>query len=734
MSLLDHADLLDALAAIDPAGLSYQEWVGCGMALHEGGFRWEDWDAWSRRDPARYREGECERKWRGFGRGMDRVGPGTIVKMARRRDWKPACGQPDEPLDWDAEVTAIDPSWVEEAPVGGGSAWDPARQLSDYLAALFDDDDFVGYAVESRCDRGRWVPSSGGSWKRRAGRLRDELARCGGDLGKVVGDWHPEAGAWIRFNPLDGRGCGNADVVEFRYALVESDVLPVGKQRGMIEAMNLPCAAIVSSGGKSVHAIVRIDAGTDYDLYRRRVERLYRYCREHGFEPDAQNKNPSRLSRMPGVMRGGRRQELLAVNTGAESWAAWEEWAAEMEDDLPDDRDSEDWDDPVRLPPPLIGTEEDGIIRQGQKMIVVGDSKMGKSFALIDLAEAICTGGRWLGMPCAEGPVFYVNLEIEAEEFRSRRRLVWEDRESHGQGASGLPALRRNLFVWNLRGRAATLDELAPKLVRRMLRRGPRGTFKLAVIDPVYKVNGGDDNDARMVARFTNAVDLIAEACGCAVAYAHHHPKGTAGQKKSMDRMAGSGVYARDADTVIDFTRIQMTGEQMRTAGLGGCAAYRATMTARSFPSPPDKDVIFRFPRFYEDASGRLGQFGTEGSDPEEERAQRAAERAQRSRQRKIEAVRDAKRACAEAGVLPTAAELYDRLRDIDGTGREGAKIARTTFNGWVRAGARGTLGAFRSVQESGGRWLVLDEGESLEATYGLVPMPDDDGGDGDDD
>lgn len=38
-----HEDLLDALAAIDPATLSYQEWVACGMALRKGRWRMTGW-------------------------------------------------------------------------------------------------------------------------------------------------------------------------------------------------------------------------------------------------------------------------------------------------------------------------------------------------------------------------------------------------------------------------------------------------------------------------------------------------------------------------------------------------------------------------------------------------------------------------------------------------------------------------------------------------------------------
>ena len=67
--------------------------------------------------------------------------------------------------------------------------------------------------------------------------------------------------------------------------------------------------------GKSLHAIVRIEAGS-YDEYRRRVDRLYEICRKNGLEVDSQNRNPSRLSRMPGVMRAGKKQYLLDTNIG----------------------------------------------------------------------------------------------------------------------------------------------------------------------------------------------------------------------------------------------------------------------------------------------------------------------------------------------------------------------------------------------------------------------------------
>ena len=39
-----------------------------------------------------------------------------------------------------------------------------------------------------------------------AGELIQLLQECNGDIGGVLGDYHEEAGAWVRFNPMDGKG------------------------------------------------------------------------------------------------------------------------------------------------------------------------------------------------------------------------------------------------------------------------------------------------------------------------------------------------------------------------------------------------------------------------------------------------------------------------------------------------------------------------------------------------
>jgi RecA-family ATPase len=583
-------------------------------------------------------------------------------------------------------------------------AWNPCKMLSDYLGALFDDDDIVGYVVNCWEQDGELKPKKG-DWSRTAGELRQELASPTATMDKVIGAWDERAGAWIRFNPLDGHGCGNANVTDYRYALVESDVLDLDKQFPAIKDMRLPCVAVVSSGGKSVHAIVRVDAPNKAE-YDKRVRWLYDYCDRHGFICDKQNKNASRLSRMPGATRNGRRQLLLATDIGEPDWESWKRWAEESEDDLPDDEDSSDLDTPANLAPVLI----EGIARQGQKIIVVGDSKMGKSTTLIDLAEAICVGGKWLGMQCAKGPVYYVNLEIDSEEFKERQFRIWNARPEFGDDSWN--TLKSSFAKWNLKGHATLMKELVPRLVRRVLKRGPKGTFMAVIIDPVYKVNGGDDNDARAVAEFTNALDYICTTCGCAVIYAHHHPKGAAGGKKSMDRMSGTGVYARDADTVIDFTALEADEETRKR--FGEAKLFRTTFTCRSFQDHTPLDVAFQYPRFYPDTQGILSKCHVEGEEltwqeKNEKRRQGRIEQADNERREKIAIVREALAMCEEDGVFPTRKNVLERLGEYDGN-----PVSQGTLTAWTSKGSKRALGPFSCEKdEATNRWLIYDDHSS---------------------
>ena len=586
--------ILAALEAIDVASLSYQEWVSVGMALHSEGFDCSVWEAWSRNDK-RYHPGECERKWRTFSSVAMPVKAGTIVQMAKDRGW--VYRNEDGIMDWNDTILEDGDGFTPYI----SSQTEPATsQLLTYLETLFDKDDFVGYVTTDvwQDNEGRWLPKKG-VYNRTAGDLIASLKKHPNDLGATIGDWKKDCGAWIRFNPVDGEGVKNDNITKFKYALVESDSMPIADQDAMYRKLELPIACLVHSGGKSLHAIVKVDA-EDYNEYRKRVEFLYDFLEKNGVVVDKQNRNPSRLSRMPGATRNGNPQYLVATNIGRKSWVDWLDFAEGVSDELPGLVSLDDFKDNLpKLPEELIK----GVLRCGHKMLISGSSKAGKSFLLMELCIAIAEGKPWLGFPCKKGRVLYVNLEIDPASCIMRFMKIYD--------ALGIKKQNmENIVIWNLRGHAVPLDKLVPMLIRRVRDQH----YDAIIVDPIYKVITGDENNASDMASFCNQFDKICTETGCATIYCHHHSKGAQGAKKAMDRASGSGVFARDPDAQLDMIQLELSENQMNTLRDGNSTAWRLECSLREFENFKPVNFWFEYPIHRIDTHGNLDTAYTEGS------------------------------------------------------------------------------------------------------------------------
>jgi hypothetical protein len=147
---------------------------------------------------------------------------------------------------------------------------------------------------------------------------RDEIIRR-----LLRGDFKSKAGGWLRMNPMEGQGVADVNVTAFRFALIECDAIPFELQMSLLAKLPLPIAAVLGSGGRSLHAWVRIDA-SNADEFRRDVSRMLAALGKFGV--DTKNKNPARLSRLPGVVRqiganGDGRQRLFYLNPQPEQKA-----------------------------------------------------------------------------------------------------------------------------------------------------------------------------------------------------------------------------------------------------------------------------------------------------------------------------------------------------------------------------------------------------------------------------
>lgn len=598
--MTDIREIQTALDAIPASACSYQEWVDIGMALHHEGLPCALWDDWSRND-RRYHEGECERKWRTFGNGSTIVTLGTVFHMARERGWDPSKGQTT--YGWDDYITSdgtpIDSSgWhkedtVTQMPPPPNETYSAVRDVTDYLSALFDPEERVSYVTTAyQDDDGKWKPY-GGTNSRTCKQLLDSVKKHPDDLSNTFGTCNPASGVWICFNPMDGEGRNNKNVSAHRYALVESDTQDIDTQYALIQDLRLPVKMLVHSGGKSLHAIVRIDA-VDYKQYQERVDYLYTICRKHGLAVDTQDKNPSRLSRFPGFMRGDKRQYIVDRDMGCQDYVEWQHYIeGETVEPLDVVNLGEIWDKMPPLKPVLI----EGILRQGHKMMIASSSKAGKTFALIELAISIAEGVRWLGYRCRQGKVLYLNMELDEASFDDRMKNVYK--------ALGVdPPHPENIDIVHLRGKAEAMEKLIPQIIRTAKAK----PYAAVIVDPTYKLGIGDENSAKEVSAFCAAMDRLANT-GASVIYAHHHSKNAQGQKAAMDRASGSGVFARDADALLDMIELALPEgfrEEIRAKYGEKVTAWRMEATLREFARIDPINLFFTFPVHEMDEDGLL--------------------------------------------------------------------------------------------------------------------------------
>jgi len=635
-------NLAEYLDHIPCVSLEYQQWVNVGMALKHEGYPCSVWEAWSRTD-SRFKEGECERKWMSFNGSSEPVTAGTIVQYAKDFGYDP---DKDgwELLDWDDEigVDKYDLGWVEPEEIEVVKDLDPYEQISAYLTALFEMDENVCIVMKSFKDEdGKYKPSGKG-FTRNVKELLKDLTKHKKDIGAALGDYDPMGGAWIRFNPMDGKGVRDDNVTAYKYALVESDAVDIPMQNALIKEMKLPVAVLVNSGGKSLHAIVKVDAPTK-EIFKKRTEKLYAVCDKYGLKVDRQNKNASRLSRLPGIKRGDNWQHIVEYTSEFDSFEEWEEWISEEMDDLPDPEDlftEENFN--TQLSPEVIS----GILRQGRKMILTGASKAGKSFLLIELAIDIALGRNWLGHYCSKNKVLYINFELARDSFIDRLKEICTHLYIDPKLLSG------TLDVLTLRGMAKPFRELLPGVKHKV----ERGGYKVVILDPIYKTLLGDENDAKVVSEFCNALDNLATTKGCSVIFCHHHNKSASENTAAQNRSSGSGVFARDPDAIVDLLEIspfnkdgmplEVTVPEREDLELHDYAFYmRMEASLREFPPISPTELVFNYPVHYV-VKGLENARGVDGARPQsnsqytkKERSQMGLDRIAEKKERRIDRI-----------------------------------------------------------------------------------------------
>lgn len=204
--------------------------------------------------------------------------------------------------------------------------------------------------------------------------------------------------------------------------------------------------------------------------------------------------------------------------------------------------DAADWLETVPPEPDQVLAE---LLDAGDKMAVVGSSKMRKSFFFQQMGMSIAVGRNFLDIRVPKRRrVLYVQFEIrKPHSHRRTRRLA----QAMGISASDL---RGQFLTIPARGKGLKGAEGLERIKRKSADFQP----EVIMLDPLYKLAEGVENAAEDFKVILNAFDELAEQTGASIIYVHHDSKGAPGDKDIRDRGAGSNVLGRDYDVVIALT------------------------------------------------------------------------------------------------------------------------------------------------------------------------------------
>ncbi|QDU30292.1 Regulatory protein RepA [Anatilimnocola aggregata] len=220
----------------------------------------------------------------------------------------------------------------------------------------------------------------------------------------------------------------------------------------------------------------------------------------------------------------------------------------------------------------------EGIVREGETINVVSDSKVGKTWFVHGMALSICAGVDWIGYPVSQGKVLLLDNELHEPTLVHRIQQIAATLQIEES------RFAERLDVECYRGRLVDIHGVVERL-----KQTTPGAYKAVILDSLYRFapKGFDENSNAHTTELYNLIDSAAAHLGCAIVCVRHTSKGSQSNKSVTDTGAGAGAQSRAADCHL----VLRAHEEE--------SAFVVAAALRSFPKMEPFTVKFEWPVFF---------------------------------------------------------------------------------------------------------------------------------------
>jgi RecA-family ATPase len=238
-----------------------------------------------------------------------------------------------------------------------------------------------------------------------------------------------------------------------------------------------------------------------------------------------------------------------------------------------------------------------GLFEKGDVLSLSAPSKARKTYTLINFSLCLLTGTPWMDLEVPKKrKVMYINFELKKESFVRRMHNI-----INSEFTDFDKELLKNFTVISLRGLGLSVETI----VRNVRNKIFEDDYDIVIFDPLYKMLISDVKksiDENSTSDMEYLISLLNTLCkeGPAVMWDSHYTKSQGGSYRAMDRMAGSGVQAREPDCIMTMSEIEeKEGEDPDITPIN----YKLEFTIRDFAPKDPIGLRWEYPVYRTDIS-----------------------------------------------------------------------------------------------------------------------------------